>query len=577
LGVSETKDPFTDRGWRRSRKFSPLPATDRVFRRIVKTWKPFALAAAVVVMLMMTVTGIRLVVRGDEARSVRPTSAVPPAAQEFSRAESTGLFVGVRVFPHDQTLNVPYAVDDAVDLAYRFSLNQRSSLIPPRRVVVAISGRPQKPESQQRLRELKEAGARITGATSGDILNLLQEQAAAAGTRGLLVFSLATHGFIEGADAYILGSSSTFKSAHASLRMTTLFDIALRAQRSLIFVDACRDRTGAESRGAAPDPAAAAPLLNRMDRVHGQVIFYAAAPGKYAYDDHVNRNGVFTRAVLDGLDCAASAPRGIVVAETLHRYVERAVHQWLEINNKDASPPVTQISLEGVTRNMPMSECWRSPARSMRVTFDGSAITAYSETRPLWRKRFDVEIVHAEVADLDADALNEVVIGTREQLIVLDRDGIVRWTKQEYGMSLRAFTTGDLFRKHTAQVVALWSDRDASTSRLAVFDAAARELYAFDYSGQLQHVAIGRPTNMHAPKIAVTAIDGSRRHVRAASLFLFDPKKLASGKPLWRHMLHNDDIEHLRILDVDNDSRRDIVVSSRDGTMTFTFDGRLLR
>jgi hypothetical protein len=91
---------------------------------------------------------------------------------EIFRDASTGLFVGVRRFPHDGTLEVPYAGDDATDLAHRFALDPRVALIPPRRVVLVLSGTPQKEESKQRLRELEHAGARIVrDATAEKILD----------------------------------------------------------------------------------------------------------------------------------------------------------------------------------------------------------------------------------------------------------------------------------------------------------------------------------------------------------------------------------------------------------------------
>ena len=51
------------------------------------------------------------------------------------------------------------------------------------------------------------------------------------------------------------------------MRTATLFDIAGETARSLIFVDACRDRIGQTSRGASPDPATAAPVISRMARI----------------------------------------------------------------------------------------------------------------------------------------------------------------------------------------------------------------------------------------------------------------------------------------------------------------------
>lgn len=495
---------------------------------------------------------------------------VLPPSTGFVRAESTGLFVGVSEFAHDATLTVPYAVDDAVDLAYKLSLGPRSSLVPPRRVVLALSGKPQKEESQQRLEELKDAGARIENASSGDILSLLKEQTRRAGTNGLLVLSLATHGFLDAkGDPYILGSTSDIGSPETSLRTATLFDLAGRATRSLIFVDACRDRIGQTSRGAGPDPTTAAPLVRKMNGVHGQVIFYAAAPGNYAYDDPVNRNGVFTKAVLDGLSCKASAPRGEVIVETLHRYVDSEVQRWIKENKKPPVQAATQVSMEGETRNMPLADCWRTAGRCSRVAVDDSTVTVYDdETRPLWRKTFGETVVHAEVADLDADALCEVIVGLHDRINVFDRDGRPLWNRGGDGMSLHTFTSGDLFRKHTKQIVALWNDQRSSTSRVTVIDSSNHERSHYEHAGLLQRVAIGRPTNMHAPKIAVAGAD---------TLFVLDPKRMSKG-PLWRQELlgDGDAIESLTV-EADNQSRRDIVVLTKTGTTWFDFEGKILR
>ena len=510
--------------------------------------------------------------RHYDARSVGPVqtaATVPPAT--FSRDEAAGLFVGVSTFAHDRTLTVPYAVDDAVDLAHRFALDQRVGLMPARRVVLALSGQPQKEESKARLQELKDAGARVERATAGDILQLLREQAAHTGRGGLLVLALATHGFQQNGDAYILGSTSAFGSPEASLRLATLLDVAAQAPRSLVFVDACRDRIGQTSRSATPDPAAAAPHVRRMARMRGQVIFYAAAPGEYAFDDPVHRNGVFTKAVLDGLGCEASAPRGTVVASTLHTYVDREVRRWIQKNRNRKVNPATQVSLEGETRNMPLSRCWLPPGRRLRVAFDGSIVTAYGEdTDPLWRRDLPQPIRHADVADLDADGFNEVVLALQDRLVVLDRDGRPRWERRGDLAALQTFTTGDLFEKKTTQIVTLWYDEASSTSRMIALDSEGRDVSTFDYPGELRHVAVGRPTNMHAPRIVVTS---------HTALLLLKPKKNGTATPLWHHALlpANDTIRGLSIADADHDTNRDIVVTTTSSTTSFTFKGKIVR
>lgn len=524
------------------------------------------LAAAGLLVLSATVG--MLWPKPSGVRSVTPVLAGTLAAPKFSREASAGLFVGVREFPHDERLTVPYAADDAIDLAYRFTLDQRVGLIPPRQAVVAISGQPQKEESKQRLRELKDAGVRIVNvATTGDIVHLLKEQAARAGDEGLLVLSIASHGFQQQGDAYILGSTSDFGSPETSLRTATIFDLAARASRSLIFIDACRDRTGQDSRGGAAGADSAAPHIRRMNGVQGQVIFYAAAPGEYAFDDDEHQNGVFTKAVLDGLNCEASSPRGTVLVETLHRFVDREVRRWIRDNKGRSVNPATQVSMEGETRNMPLSQCWRTPASRLRVAVDRSTVTVYGEdTRPLWRHDFGEPVVHAEAADLDADAFYEIVVGLRSRIIVLDRDNQERWRRSGEPMTLATFTTGDLNEKRTNQIVAIWNDTRTSTSRLTVFENDGKE-YSKPHPTLLRHVAIGRPTNMHAPRIIV-ATD--------SSVLLFHAKKL---KPLWPKPVgaSGKTIRGLRVLDADHDSRRDLGVDTGSGTTWFTFEGELLR
>lgn len=505
------------------------------------------------------------------SRAVTPLAHADTATpSKFSRDASTGPFVGIREFPHDKLLEVPYACDDAVDLAHRFVFNQRVALLPPRRVVLALSGAPLKEESKQRLRELEQGGARVVrNATAGDILDLTKEQAARAGHEGLFVLSIASHGFQQNGDAYILGSTSDFGSPETALRASTIFDVSALAGRSLIFIDACRDRVQPGARGA-PDPAAAAPHIRRMNGVHGQVIFYAAAPGEYAFDDPVHQNGVFTKAVLDGLNCEASAPRGTVLVETLHTYVDRAVRRWIRENKNRTVNPATQVSMEGQTGNMSLCECWRNPGPHIRVAVDHSTLTAYGDdTRPLWRKDFGEPIVRAGAVDLDADALPEVVVGFRNRIDVLDRDGKPRWTRSSDGRDLQTFTTGDLFEKHTNQIVALWNGSHGS--RLTVFESDGRQRSSLELAGPLLRVAIGRPTNMHAPKIVVAT---------AHALLLFHPRRLDRGTPVWCRLLRTptpDAISDVRIADPNSGRQRTIAVATARGTTWFTFEGKIVR
>lgn len=324
----------------------------------MKVWKAIAFTTVVVSAATAAVLAPR---QSTPARSIRvlpvqKTNA--PSSSRFDRTQSAALFVGVRRFTKDHTLDVPYAVDDAVDLAYTFALDPHVSLVPADRVVLALSGTPQKEESQRRLDELQKAGAEVEHADPSDILLLLQQQAAAAGQDGIFILSISSHGFVWEGTPYILGSTSLFRYPDTALSTTRLFDIVATstARRSLLFIDACRERIAAEVRAAGPDPRTAAPIVDRMTQIEGQVVFYAAAPGRYAYDDPKNGNGVFTRAVLEGLHCNA-ASNGVVTVDTLRRYVEREVRQWIRAHRDPSIGAAIQVSMEGDTDDMPLAVC----------------------------------------------------------------------------------------------------------------------------------------------------------------------------------------------------------------------------
>lgn len=537
----------------------------------MKAWKPLALGAAAVV--LATATYVPLVHRTRGVRPLEPKHK--PAPERFDREQSAALFVGVRSFIHDRNLEVPYAADDAVDLAYMFSFDPRIRLVVPRRVVLALSGRPQKKESRMRLKELEAAGALVRPAGPSDILTLLQQQAALAGRDGILIVSLATHGFTRDGVPYILGSSSLFHHPETALSAAKVFDIAAAsvASRSLIFVDSCRERVVAGTRSGGTDRQAFAPLIRRMARVNGQVIFYAATAGNYAYDDPVSGNGVFTKGVIEGLNCNATSTRGIVTAENLSMYVERHVRTWIRMHRDPSVGAATEISMEGDTRNMPLSVCAPlppMPGAPASVSWEGSIVTAWGRdgTR-LWQHDAGGPVVRAEVVDLNADGEQEIIVGLTSGIMCLSERGERTWSIDE-GMPLRTFVTADLFRKHTRQIVALWSGPQSSASKLSLIGAGGQRLAIYERPGPLANVAVDRPTTRHAPKIIVTA---------ANDIFLLDPKKVAAGRPVWSGSIQppSETIEKLEIIDHDNDRRRDIDITTAGGTEFFLdFEGKVI-
>src|SRR5262245_56603032 len=115
-------------------------------------------------------------------------SVKPSGKDTYDPQQSAALFVGIRDFTHGTIGRVPYALDDAVDLAYLFTVELQPSLVPARRVVLALSGgEPVKPASRCKLQELIKRGATILPARRTEIVYALRAQAKAAGRKALLI------------------------------------------------------------------------------------------------------------------------------------------------------------------------------------------------------------------------------------------------------------------------------------------------------------------------------------------------------------------------------------------------------
>ena len=289
-------------------------------------------------------------------------------AKKIDPKESAALFVGVRDFPWDKTLTtVPYAVDDAVDLAYELSL-QHPFLVDPQRVALALSGRPQKPESQEKLKQLLAAGAVSHEATTEEIIDLLESQSRSVGLDGIFIAAFATHGVSDDGIQYLLTASSTLGHFHSNcLTDAGIRDMVSHVPRSLIFIDACRERLLKDRRSGDVDPRSRAAMMRAASRIRGQVVFSAAPMGGYAYDDEERRNGVFTATVIEGLRCGARAnASGFITVDTLHSYVESHVLAWLQAHKNRDAKTATQWTSEGNSKELPLSICVSGNAAASR-------------------------------------------------------------------------------------------------------------------------------------------------------------------------------------------------------------------
>lgn len=494
----------------------------------------------------------------QETRGVRPISQASPQTRgTFVREQSAALFVGVREFAAAPSLTgVRYTVDDAVDLAYAFALERRVSLVDPRRVALALTGEPRKLASQERLKKLRAAGAIVWPATLDSVRRLLDRQAKAAGVDGLLILGFASHGFSRDGVPYVLTSTSRHEDTVSSLSAAKVFDIASTssAQRSLIFIDACRDRS-AGKRGVLPQ----GPVAQYMKGAIGQVVFYAAAPGNVAYEDEVAKNGVFTKAVIAGLlECGPRTVRGLVTVEKLSRFVEDRVLRWVQKHRDGSVLKATQVSMDADTKTMPLASC--TPAiPPLDVTVVKNSLTAIGkDARQLWQRTLE-GLTDAKVADIDVDGTNEVLAVTGSKVTAIDALDEVLWTV-DTKTPIRQFVVEHLFSRKKRQLVTL------SSSTVSLIDHDGSILATHTYPHTLQQVRVDRTTSNHERKIIVTA-DGGR-------VFMVDP----NGKPqpeAWSGLV-SAPVKELTVIDFNNDGFRDIELSTASGRVYLDFEGKVI-
>lgn len=490
----------------------------------------------------------------------------------FDPAQSAGLFVGVNDFSTGVD-SVQYAVDDAIDLAYAFAFEKKIHLVPADRIVLALQGTAAKDVSREKLEKLRKAGARIKVATRATIPALLEQQAKASGKQGLLVVSFATHGFSSEGSPYVLASDSELHNAATALAVPKLLEIAGNSNRSVVFIDACRDRETDQIRGTRKaDPRLTAPNLDRMAQVEGQVVFYAAAPGKTAHPNHKKMNGVFTSAVLESLRCEFQREsRGTVTAVGLADYVERQVLKWVQENTDPGAKLATQVSIDGPAGKIRLASCV-PPVPFTHIKIDGSHLTAYDANQQiLFEKDLPHRIGLWEIADLNADDTNEAIVSAGNKIFAFDYNGEEIWSA-DTELPVRTFVTGDLLPGKSRQVVALSVEKKGRESRLTILDDEGVELKRHHEPGELMHLALDRPNTSHWLRIIVTAVN--RRAVRGnrAKVFWFHPKRGVE----WHGFVQADTIQSLKITDIDDNGTREICVSTPKGRSCFDFKGQNL-
>jgi hypothetical protein len=547
----------------------------------------------------------------------------PHISRTFQPSQSAGLFVGIRQFSKDESLvEVPYAVDDAVDLAHFFALEQR--LLDPHRVSLALSGEPAKVESKARLKELAGAGATISGAQAADVYKLLDRQTRAAGSDGLLIVSFATHGLDDEGAEYLMAEDSLLAHLQrTAIPVREVFNAVSQtsAPRRIVFLDSCRERLR-KARGAGADPRSASgqALVEAMAKAEGQIVLSAAPEGGYAYDDPERKNGVFTASVLQGLRCKAKTDDwGYVTAETLAEYVNDEVKTW--VGKRSAGQ--ARLSAKGIEKRMagdgsslPLVRCVDCAVAAQPDTVEVAAerVEAYSRKHALlWVRRVSGTIARARVVDLNGDGSPEVIVGVGSggtdtgKVLAFDCKGDSFWTSTTTApfnydgghsdrMSVVELAIADLFGSGRQQVVSLSIDSQAwFQSRLCIFDSDGGVLSSYWHPGHLHKVVIGSEQPEAPKRIIVAGVNNNLRAAFAGKgevsvVFMLDPHNVQGEAPpyggrsgpgteLWYGVIlpRGPEIVLLDVLDHDDDGRNEIIAwTNKSHILYLGFDGKLI-
>lgn len=277
-----------------------------------------------------------------EMRSPEPVHVTPLllTARPIDWSRSAGVFIGVQKFHDGSDLDVAFAADDAVDLAYLFT--NELKLLKPERTALVLAGLPTKDSSRAKLEKLRRhvtllednhpgaAWARCVDAKT--ISATVRLQARMVGAGGLLVASFATHGVTRAGEHRLLTADASSREPHGVV-LARIIDVirAERPERLLLLVDACRR----EPRSGTPWPVSSLwrphlpeTFLEDVELQFPYAVLGSTGPGGFASSDAMVGNGYFTRAIVEGLQCQASTlPDGYVTLSSLEAYVSDRVRE----------------------------------------------------------------------------------------------------------------------------------------------------------------------------------------------------------------------------------------------------------
>lgn len=291
----------------------------------------------------------------------RPLTTVERSLAGLGTEGSAGLFVGIGRFDANSGLSdLRFTPDDALALANLF-VNELA-ILPATNTRVALGGQPRSQRGREQLAALTQLGVKVLGADRTALLDAVVEVAElASAENGLLVVSFSSHGFEEKGTAYVMpadGRRRLVASTGVSLQTVkdTLRDS--RASKKLLFLDACRETIGSETRGEAKMPET---LRQALAKAEGFGVLASCSVGQLSWESPELEQGVFTHFVIEALrGGAGGAVDGFIRVGQVSTYATQATRAWVLRNKKEVQEPW----FEGeVAREIPLAFDSRVSAR----------------------------------------------------------------------------------------------------------------------------------------------------------------------------------------------------------------------
>jgi formylglycine-generating enzyme required for sulfatase activity len=328
------------------------------------------------------------------------------------------LFVGIGAFDPGSNLgSLKYAPDDAIALAHLFALELQ--LIPAARTRVALGGLPRSKKGETQLAELKAAGAQLVGADKNALLTALRQiKADASQPDGLIVVSVATHGFEDGGGQYLMPSNGLREEPATTGIPLNLVKQRLQeaaTRKRILLLDACREAVEGGTRGS---ETATAGLRESFAKAEGFAVLGSCSAKQLSWESDDLQQGVFTHHFLQALKggVGGSPSDGLIRLGDVAQWVAVETAKWAKANRNVAQEPWTEGE---IARQIPLAVD-PGTARQLaeaRATAEAEARKAREQAAAFDKRRKDaLKLARNAQADHDAEFAKETLDAVEKAL-----------------------------------------------------------------------------------------------------------------------------------------------------------------